>query len=84
MKLEILGLDLIDSTHAVLLTATLQRLARHENVESASLYVQPRTFAGWLEYGLSIRYTTQPGGARDMLYLGCIQCTPDSEPEFCS
>lgn len=77
MQLEILGLELLDDTHTALFMATLQRLAHHENVESASLYLRPREASGWLEYGLSITYVGGTG-----LYLGCIQRTTTSTPEF--
>ena len=76
-KLNIEGIEHVDETHATLLNASARVAARHENVESATLHLSPREKTGWLEYGLLLRYAT--GGK---LYIGCIQRTPDSQPEF--
>lgn len=57
----------------------LSRLAYHQHVATATVFVKPREPNGWLEYLLVIKYSTGGG-----MTIGCIMRdnAPDTKMEF--
>ena len=74
MKIEVVDAD---RAEAVFLGAVLARLAHHQHVDKATIYVIPRKESGWIEYLMFIQY--EFGGT---ITIGCIQRTVDGPMEF--
>lgn len=71
-----------------LLTASLAKAFEHTHKvgSEAKLFVVRRKPDGWLEYGISIKYSTEGSAAHvgtgGTLYIGCIQRKIDADCEF--
>jgi len=55
----------------------LARLAQHQHVDHAEIYVQPREANGWIEYIMCIKYIDS-----GKLTIGCLQRKNGAQTEF--
>jgi hypothetical protein len=60
-----------------LLGDVLTRLAQHQHVDHAEIYVAPREPNGWAEYILVIKYIDA-----GKLTIGCLQRSSGAKTEF--
>jgi len=55
----------------------LARLAQHENVDKADIFIEPRNHIGWLEYLLCIKYVST-----GKITIGCVSRRFNARMEF--